>query len=106
METKRRAMRLGMGRRSVKLYDPATRRYRPAEALRVSPTGLLLEVRGGLPEAVGRWIGLFFDRSNRRGLCRSGEMLPAVVVRCEQEEGAVQRVAVRITRPSGLAQAA
>ena len=81
--------------RSVKVYDPRGRRYRPAQTHNVSASGALLEIHGLTSVPIGAQLDLAIDWSDARCVIAREGMVEATVVRSRPVEPGSQLIAVR-----------
>ncbi|QNN22233.1 PilZ domain-containing protein [Planctomycetales bacterium ZRK34] len=83
---------------SVKIFDPASRRYAAGVTRNVSTTGALIELHRPISIPTGEAVGVVIDYTNCAGAINQGDFSAATIAR--REFGAGQRlVAVHFVCP-------
>jgi hypothetical protein len=78
----------------VKVFDPASRKYRPGLTVDVSLNGALIDVVGGVHSHVGDELMLAIDWTGTRALAPASSMIPVRVTRIKDGEETALRLAV------------
>jgi len=92
---------------AVKIFDPASGKYRSGITRNLSAGGALVEVRGGMLASVGDQIGMAIDFTRAAGVVRHDDLKPVVVTRIAPASTPIARlVAVRFVEQQSVTRAA